>query len=180
MSFGLARNHDAVEAAIFKAEHEGVIVIAAASNYGGNKSRAFPARMDKVICVHASDGNGYPSGMDPFPHANGTNLTTLGVAIPSITSADVYLSGTSYSCPIAAGIAANILRFVQHLFDGDKLTPELRDEAFSRAGMMRVLAAMADSNGGYDYVAPWRKMWTPSSTVDDVACRIKDALKDEA
>src|SRR3569833_636015 len=97
MSFGLDRDHGAVKAAVSKAEYDGVVILAAASNYGGNKPRAFPARMDKVICVHASDGNGYPSGMDPFPRASQTNFTTLGVAIPSISATDVYLSGTSYS-----------------------------------------------------------------------------------
>ncbi|CAG2005085.1 unnamed protein product [Fusarium graminearum] len=175
MSFGLSEDNDAIENAIGKAENDGVIIFAAASNYGGNARRAFPARMDKVLCVHASDGNGNKSGLDPSPKIDRENFSTLGVAIESIWEDDVYLSGTSYSTPVAADFAANVLRYVQHCCG---LEEKYRKRAFSRVGMKNILLAMSDFRDGYHYVTPWRKMWDGDVAVD-VAAKIKQALKDD-
>jgi subtilisin family serine protease len=179
MSFGLAEKNDAIKDAIEKAEYNGVIMFAAASNYGGNTGRAFPARLEHVLCVHASDGNGTTSGMDPSPKMGRDNFSTLGVAIPSVTENGVYLSGTSYSTPVAAGIAANILRFVQHLTDTGELAEEYRKEAFRRIGMKNILLAMSNSRDGYHYIAPWWKMWDKTSTQQRVAWMIMEALKED-
>ncbi|KAK2608930.1 hypothetical protein QQS21_002506 [Conoideocrella luteorostrata] len=176
MSFGLSEDNAAIELAIEKAENHGIIFFAAASNYGGNTRRAFPARMDRVLCIHASDGYGNKSGQDPAPIGDRVNLSTLGVAIESVWESGVYLSGTSYSTPIAAGIAANILRYVQTC---SELTEKYRLKAFRLVGMRNILKAMSVDIDNYHYIAPWRRMWDPDSTDEDVTLKIKQALKDD-
>lgn len=176
MSFGLTGDNDAISHAIERAEGEGVIMFAAASNYGGNTGRAFPARLEQVLCIHASDGNGNKSGMDPSPRAGRENLSTLGVAIPSVTEKETYLSGTSYSTPVAAGIAANILRFIQNLADTNMLAEKYRIKAFSRTGMRNILLAMSNDRDGYRYIAPWWNMWDNVPTKQKVAWKIEEAL----
>lgn len=179
MSFGLAEKDGAIKAAIDEAERNGVIMFAAASNYGGHTGRSFPARLEKVLCIHASDGNGNKSGIDPSPKLGRENFTTLGIGIPSITEAGVRLSGTSYSTPVAAGIAANVLRFVQHLNESGLLSDEYRKEAFSRMGMRSILLAMSNTIDDYHFIVPWWKMWDTASSPQKVAWKIEEALKED-
>ena len=176
MSFGLARENDDISHAIEEAEYNGAIMFAAASNYGGNTGIAFPARSEKVLCIHASDGNGNKSGMDPSPRMGRENFSTLGVAIPSVTEKGIYLSGTSYSTPVAVGIAANILRLVQNLADTNKLAENQLMRAFSRTGMKNILLTMSNKRDGYHYVAPWWGMWNNVSTKEQIAWKIEEAL----
>ena len=179
MSFGLPETNAAIQAAIESAEAMGVIIFAAASNYGGNTSRAFPASVDKVLCIHAADGYGNPSGINPSVRRWCENISTLGVAIRSFCEYDVYLDGTSYSTPVAAAIAANVLRFVRDETKAGNLTEYQRKQAFSRGGMRNILLAMSEARfgGGYDYVVPWRKMWHDHVTAQDVVTKIKEALR---
>ena len=177
MSFRLPKPNRAIQTAIERAETAGVIIFAAASNYGGNTGRGFPANTDRVLCIHAADGHGEKSGMNPSVKMWSENISTLGVAIQSSLEDDVYLEGTSYSTPVAAGIAANILRFVQHSAQDHKLSEDQCMEAFSRTGMRNILLAMSEPRDGYDYVTPWRKMWHEDATDEDVVTKIKEALR---
>ncbi|PMD46968.1 subtilisin-like protein [Hyaloscypha variabilis F] len=179
MSFAFLNDQPIIKEAIKNAEKEGVIFFAAASNYGGNTPRLFPAKLhDRVLCIHASDGAGNKSGMDPTPKPFSENLSTLGVAIPSISEPGVFVSGTSYSTPVMVGMAANILRFVQHVTNEGLLTEEQRIEAFTRMGVRNILLAMSDVRDKYNYVTPWRKMWNVGAGVGDVVSKIKEALKE--
>lgn len=177
MSFAFLNDHTDIRQAIEDAENDGIIPFAAASNCGGNGSRKFPAKLDKVICLHASDGNGNKSGMDPSPRSCSDNLTTLGVAIPPI-SGESHLTGTSYSTPVAVGIAANVLRFVEHVTRAGFMNGDQRGEAFRRAGMKKILMAMSEDRDGYRFITPWRKMWAEGSMVEDIAWKIKQALSE--
>lgn len=176
MSFGMSEDDDAIESAIGKAENDGVIIFAAASNYGGNANRAFPARMDKVLCIHASDGNGNKGEVNPSPKRDCDNFSTLGVAIESIWEHGVYLSGTSYSTPVAAGFAANVLQYIRHC---PGLSTKDIKKASSRVGMKSILFAMSESRDQYNYVTPWRRMWHDGDTIDDVTLKIKEALRND-
>jgi hypothetical protein len=179
MSFAFLDDQPTIKEAIKNAEKEGVIFFAAASNYGGNTPRLFPARLhDKVLCIHASDGYGNKSGMDPTPKRHSENFSTLGVAIPSISKPGVSVSGTSYSTPIMVGMAANILRFVQHAANNKLLTEEQRTEAFTRMGVRKILLAMSELRDKYNYITPWRKMWNVGAAIEDVVYQIKEALKE--
>lgn len=178
MSFAFLSHQQTIKETIQRAENDGVIFLAAASNYGGNCGRAFPAKLDEVICIHASDGFGNSSGMDPSPKKFSENFSTLGVAIRSISQEGIYLSGTSYSTPMAAGIVANVLRFIEHATSGGMLTEEQRNEAFSRTGMRKILLAMSENRDGYQFVIPWRKMWSKGSKTQNIVTKIEEALKE--
>ena len=131
--------------------------------------------MDKVICVHASDGNGNKSGLDPSPKTGRENFSTLGVAIESVWNDGGYLAGTSYSTPVAVGFAANVLQYVQH---SRELEEKHRKRVFSRVGMRNILLAMSDLRDEYHYITPWRWMWDSDGSIE-VAFKIKQALKDD-
>ncbi|PON25028.1 pfs domain-containing protein [Trichoderma gamsii] len=70
ISFGFPRTTGRLEPirrAILKANAADVLIFAAASNGGKNKSIAFPACMDEVLCVGSTDGNGNKSSFTPKP-----------------------------------------------------------------------------------------------------------------
>ncbi|RSL42810.1 hypothetical protein CEP54_015346 [Fusarium duplospermum] len=59
-----------------------VVVMAAASNWGGNRHIAFPASYKGVICVHSTDGYGNPSDTNPTAQ-KGKDFAVLGMSIKS-------------------------------------------------------------------------------------------------
>ncbi|KAM5378794.1 hypothetical protein ACJZ2D_004267 [Fusarium nematophilum] len=179
MSFGISNASEEIRGAIRDAEAAGIICTIAASNYGSNEMRSFPAKLDQVLCIHAGDGNGNKSGLNPTPLRWRDNLSTLGVCIPSEWRGeeDHYVSGTSYAAPVAAGIAANVLRFVQWATDEGFMTQPQRMNAYSCAGMRHIMLAMCEPRDGYDFVMPWRRMWSEGSTERDVISKMKEALK---
>jgi hypothetical protein len=144
----------------------GKIVFAAAGNRGANKPRAWPASKRGVIAIHATDGRGSAVNMNPNREGN-LNLATLGSDIKMRWPGDrpgefkdVYISGTSFSTPIAAGIAANILEFARnHL----KLNRWRKDRFYSHDGMEKILKEMSGRRGGYDYLQPWTLFQTALS-----------------
>ncbi|KAB5536167.1 hypothetical protein GE09DRAFT_1141615 [Coniochaeta sp. 2T2.1] len=183
MSFCLPRNprNEKVRRKIEEATSNGVIFVAAASNYGNNESRGFPAKLWQVICVHAVDGNGDKSGLNPAPKSRAKNFGSLGVAIKSEWDADeVYLEGTSYATPVVTGMISNVLRFVQYAWERGFLAEEYYKEAFSSRGMSNILGEMAElTSDGYDFIRPKWKIWGETDTVQDVVTKIKSAVEQD-
>ncbi|KAM0430013.1 hypothetical protein ACHAPT_006019 [Fusarium lateritium] len=135
-----------------------VVVVAAASNWGGNRHIAFPACYRDVICVHSTDGYGSHSKTNPTPR-RGKDFAILGMSIKSSskgkdkTRVEQYISGTSYATAIGAGIAANVLEVAKkdpRLWDDGKGWP------CSSWGMSRVFGSMSEEREGYRYVMPWK------------------------
>ncbi|KAK4451028.1 peptidase S8/S53 domain-containing protein [Podospora aff. communis PSN243] len=61
-----------------------VLLFAAASNSGAHRDiPSFPARMNGVFCIFASNGMGGSSIINPSPSEAGPNFTTLGEAVCS-------------------------------------------------------------------------------------------------
>ena len=163
MSFGFPHRvpgYVDLEQAIRDAEHANILIFAAASNDGGNAKRAYPARDDKVICVHSSDGQGNPSGFNPTYVPNQDNFSTLGEAVRSSwpvelcdldkdPEAMIYKSGTSFATPIAAATAAFLL-----LYARQNLSPAEALLLKRTAGMKAVLNLISESRKGYSYIAP--------------------------
>lgn len=163
MSFGFPRRvpgYDDLERAIRDAEYANILIFAAASNDGGNRKRAYPARDDKVICVHSSDGQGNPSVFNPTHVQNQDNFSTLGEAVKSSwpvglceleknPEAMVYKSGTSFATPIAAATAAFLL-----LYARQNLSPAEAALLKRTAGMKAVLNLISESRQGFSYIAP--------------------------
>ncbi|KAG9228611.1 peptidase S8/S53 domain-containing protein [Amylocarpus encephaloides] len=185
MSFGFLQNNEIT--LIEKTELEGVIFVASVSNYGGNRSRTFPADMsrDRVICIHVVDGYGNKSGMNPGAKRYDPNLSTLGVAVESIWPDDksAHLEGASYAATIASTIAANVLKFALHAQDPMEMEEDLLDkhhvdEICRSGGMGKILLAMTEHRDGYNFIAPWRSVWDEDATVRSVAARFKATLKE--
>lgn len=181
MSFCLPPNakNQKVRKVIEKASSDGVIFVAAASNYGNNEPRGFPAKLWHVICVHAVDGNGYKSGLNPAPQKGVKNFGCLGVAVESEWDLDEgYLEGTSYATPVMSGIISNVLRFVQYVREENLLGEDYHEEAFTKRGMYNILGEMASlTNEGYDYIPPKWRIWADTDTVQDVVTKIKSAMR---
>ncbi|RSM08858.1 hypothetical protein CDV31_007997 [Fusarium ambrosium] len=158
------------------AERQGIIILAAASNDGANLPRAFPARMDRVLAIHATDGHGNPSGFNPSPLDRDVNFSTLGAHIPSpLLGAPRFLdAGTSFSTAIAAGMAANILTLVENVRDESKGDDTQWYLANRMVGMKAIFKGFSVVRDGYDYLSPWKL----DDMVDDVGNSwLKRALK---
>jgi hypothetical protein len=164
MSFGFEDDagwDDDMDKAIKESFTAGRIAFAAASNYGGNSCRTYPAKAGTVFCIHASDGHGNPSGLDPTPIRGDYNFSTLGVAVPcgDTGGREIFKTGTSYATPVAAGLAANIIDLADWLAEAGELTSAQMKKLRSYEGMRSVFKLMAPSRRqDYDYVAPWN-LW---------------------
>lgn len=172
MPFGIERctrlpkGFDEISEAIGNAHDAGILMFAAASNCGANSSRTYPAWDKRVICVHALDGRGSPSrslnpAVDDSPE---DNFGTLGVAIKSSwQNKVVYKTGTSFATPVAAGIAALVLDFMDQSFALEKLD-EVQYRTFRKChGMQQLFRKFLSremNNCGYRFVAPWL-FWIP-------------------
>jgi subtilisin family serine protease len=130
MSFGWPSSsfdgHDVLENAIHNAYGKKVLLFAAASNSGGQLSRAYPASSSQVICVHSTDALGNASAFNPTAHPHALNFATIGESVESAWPIHKFRhdklspqrhvkcrSGTSYATPIMAGIAAFLLQYAR-------------------------------------------------------------------
>ncbi|KAH8880242.1 subtilisin-like protein [Thozetella sp. PMI_491] len=174
LSFGSEDECEAIDAAVDRAVQLGKLVFAAASNSGGVKGRARPARNEDVMCIHASDGLGNKGDMNPSPLADTSNFSTLGVAVPlRWKDKDVWKSGTSFATPIAAGFAACVLEFANHRCS---LSPARRKMLAKRRGMQAVFRRMAEKRDEYDFVHPLR-LWKSGASDQEVAREVEDIIR---
>jgi len=160
MSFGfpfLEEYLDGIQTAINEAYVSRILMFCAAKNDGANSGIAYPANQDQVICVNSTDGHGNPSKFNPSP-VTGRNLSVLGEDV--LSSWPVKLkggmqrkSGTSYSTPIAAGIAAIVIDYArQKMQEREQFSIK---KLSTPRGMQAVLSLMSEHRLGYQYLAPW-------------------------
>lgn len=152
-------------------------MIAAAGNHGNNHSRAFPSSHRDVISIHASDGKGKNSGINPPRVDNDDNFMTLGVSVPlTWQSQEIFKSGTSFATPIAAGIAADVLEIVRRTV---RMTPQQVDRLYSCDGMRQIFRLLSPNSdpplGGYRYVVPW-SLWNHRKDNDLIRGSILEVL----
>ncbi|PHH92006.1 hypothetical protein CDD83_9374 [Cordyceps sp. RAO-2017] len=172
---------NAVQVAVEKAVVQGKLIFAAAANSGGLMSRAYPAKFNGVVCVHATDGQGNPAEFNPDPGTGVDNFATAGVAIGTEWKGkETNVSGTFYAVPVAAGIAANILDLAH-----TRLTEEedrLHVQSLYRySGMRSMLSWMSRQRGGYDNLRPWilfppREGGVMDSHIDEAYENIRKAM----
>lgn len=166
MSFGFDEPVPIIEDAINLADREKIVMLAAASNNGGNDDIAWPARLDKVICIHSTDSYGNPSDFTPTECSYSDNFGILGQAVKSSwpphlkQGTEIRKSGSSIATPIAVGIAAIVLDFLRHILSARAhRLPESDAVLFRKvrttAGMSCIFRLMATKRRGYDYIAPW-------------------------
>lgn len=146
MSFGFADDQPCIRSAIRRSidlRNESIIYLAAASNSGSNDSEAFPAKLDYVISVRATDSYGQFEVFNPPCHNLDKNaIGTLGRDVPAAWKTDYdgtvkYSSGTSVATAVAAGLAAVLLGYVQ-----DQSTKETFHLVDSRLRMREGMQAM--------------------------------------
>lgn len=163
MSFGSRFEVPGVREAIRRSANttpKETILFAAASNSGINSERTFPATDSRVIAVHALDGKGNDlGGLNPSREGYYPNFGTLGLGIPTLWDGRVeYKSGTSYAAPIAAGIAANCIEWLDYMQDTGLLTPDQYASLRRPEGIRYMFAKQAKKIGDLLSVAPWN-LW---------------------
>jgi subtilisin family serine protease len=145
-----------------EADSKHIIIFAAAGNDGRNLDIPFPASLDIVFCVGATDGHGNRKSFSP-PQKGVEKYSTLGEAVSAASNPDesckcnpcCYSSerrdGTSTATPIAAGIAALFIDYTRSLNDPTYY-------AGNRESMRKLLLKMSEGSGGssYRYLTPWR------------------------
>jgi hypothetical protein len=162
MSLGLRDHHEPMTTAISNALSKQTLLFAAASNDGGNSRRAFPAAFTSVFCIHSTDGQGNSSGFNPTAKVAGVNFSLLGEHVRSDWPAGVKginqsvntMSGTSVATPIAAGLAASILCFVDQQDQQVEANEPLRLWLKEYDAMERIFMSMAESRRDYHYIRP--------------------------
>jgi hypothetical protein len=168
MSFGCKQRVKVINDAIKLAHDKNILLFAAASNCGGNDDIAWPANSDKVIGVHATDGNGRPTRFTPNALDNEDNLAVLGSAVKSYWpkkakdgTYEMRMSGTSCAAPIAAGLASIVMEYIRRK---SAEHPEFAtDPAFERLGerkvMINIFRKMVRGSKKvkeYEYIEPWK------------------------
>jgi WD40 repeat protein len=153
--------------AIHHASEMKKIMFAAASNYGANLPPndpiPFPAKMPGVICINSSDGYGNKSDYNPPPRKTDYNFCTLGEAV--LPTWDPKAShqtgkretGTSFSAPIGASIAASFIEFIRQKISGEiEIPDELKCQARTREGILKIfVASSCRTKEGFQYLQPW-------------------------
>lgn len=127
--------------------------------------------------MHATDGKGNDmEGINPTPLPYQDNFATLGLGFKFYWSGrDVYKSGTSYSAPIAAGIASNILDFFRNPELNQKLSLDQQNLVRSAEGIKKVFRLMGPPRQNYNYIAPWN-LWEEGLNEFEVCSKIKSVL----
>ena len=185
MSFGFEKSVDIIDDAITYACGQKVLILAAASNCGGNFDLTWPASSHQVLCIYATTGLGNPYRRNPTQRSHKENFATLGSAVDSWWPEHlgqpqnrVRKSGTSASTPIAAGIAAIVMEIVRQPDRIEGLSSEEKrkfKQLGTVDGMSAVFRRMTGENGkrhGYDYLAPWETLHCdhhyPTTIVDNI------------
>jgi len=185
MSFGIDKDHPAMQVEIDKAYAKKILMFAAASNSGRNRPVPFPARTNEVFCIFATDGKGAPYNGNPELGNADCHFATLGVAVKSAwpegllddhdgeQSGERRTTGTSFATPIAAGIAAYILGFAREQDIDEESYRMLR----THAGMKKIFTELLVQKGeGLDYICPWQLFASYRKDAKHVLFLIRDAL----
>lgn len=161
MSFGWPYNHDGVRKAIDFARQNGVHMFASTSNdglLGPPNDILYPARSDSVVGVDAADGHGEHARYAPSSssqHSRGSRFSAPGLGISSPNTERTW-SGSSFACPIAAGVAALILEFARQ--SPLNKSPDIQTYLQETPAMLSVLRLASSEKGpnGLKFLVPWK------------------------
>lgn len=150
-----------VSDAIEFADKKGVLLFAAASNYGLTQLNDvfYPARDRRVVSVDAEDGRGNPASFALHSiHGSGTvRYCAPGLSIDSPVAA-LPMCGSSFACPVAAGVAALVLEFARHKDVALSKSDSVQSALSSAVGMLKIFERMsqqAANRPGFRMLYPW-------------------------
>lgn len=146
------------------------LIFAATRNDGANNRVAWPARVNEVIGISSTDGDGQHSSFNPHDDGSNTIFYALGqaveVACPSHFDSPQNkkrVSGTSFANPVAAGLAANVLGYTRLAVNNMDTVKErevlidMLDKLKSKDGMKAVFRhrMTMKNNSSKDCLLPW-------------------------
>lgn len=135
-----------------------IIIVASASNEGGDGMYTYPAKLHNVVCAYAADdmGNKYPRNPPP---AKEHNFSFVGMLLRpawdfsapknAMGSRLDYKSGTSYAAPIACATAVLMIGFICRRYP----TTKWRIKPQSPDGIHKIFKVMMISPDSYDFVS---------------------------
>jgi subtilisin family serine protease len=140
--------------AVDQAAKAGILIFAAASNWGNKDDIAYPAAIkDQVMCIFASNGaNRHVRDFNPDPRNDADNFAILGENV-KITEGDRD-SGTSVATALTAGLAGRLIDFSRHTDSLEGI--DNLNLIGTKAGMTAIFKRMSKGRKeGYDCIIPW-------------------------
>jgi subtilisin family serine protease len=136
LSLGGSSSSSTLQSAVSYAWNKGCVLIAAAGN-NGSSTTMYPAAYPNVIAVSATTSSDTLASFSSYGSFVDLSAPGLDITAPWIGSGYVTISGTSFSSPLTAGVAALALS---------------RNPALSNSQINSLLTANADDIGvaGYD------------------------------
>ncbi len=109
LSLGMMTNSGAVKIAIFEAQAQGVVCVAAAGNRGTEYPQEYPAANNQTLAIAAVDADDRPAQFTSY--GSYVDLCAPGVGIRSAYPGGGYAlwSGTSMAAPFVSGTVALLL-----------------------------------------------------------------------
>ncbi|KAM0483650.1 hypothetical protein ACHAPX_002143 [Trichoderma viride] len=192
MSFGWTHIDMRVGEALSFAKQHNVLMFASTTNYGFTKPNniLYPGRAQEVICVDAAEDNGQLASfaLEDISQGRIERFSAPGLGIIGAVSRES-MDGSSFACPLAAGVAALALEFARQfpLCDSKNVQVAIR----RRDGMVRILREMSKlySSSSSRFLCPWELLGDddetyggggqPGSERYHVACRFVHILRKE-
>ena len=164
MSFGFVKSTHklhCIRDAILYAHSKNTVLFAAARNNGALEEVAYPASQGEVICINSSDGKGTPSTFNPSNKKDNI-CSAVGEAVLSswLHNEQRRMYGTSFATPIAAGIAAATMDYMEQESKGWPIEDRYMAERIkTKAGIVAVFdkhLSYVKGGGDVRFLSPWR------------------------
>lgn len=158
MSFGWTHINKRVGEALSFAKQHNVLMFASTTNYGFAETNSilYPGRAPEVICVDAAEDTGQLAGfaIEDISQGRIERFSAPGLGIISAVSGES-MDGSSFACPLAAGIAALALEFTRQIPLCN--SKSVQEAVQQREGMVRIFRRMSklNSSSSSRFLCPW-------------------------